>query len=264
MDRIDGLGGILAGPANVVMQLSRPAVAYGVLESRVESGRLTEHPLKRFRTTFTYLAVATSGTDAERRRLRRAVDTAHAAVRSGTGSPVAYDAFDPELQLWVAACLYKGAEDVARRFWGPMADHQADRFYRQAAALGTTLQVRPGMGPADRAAFEAYWSSALRGISIDEPVRRYLRHVVTLRFLPPPARVVNGRLNLWITTGFLAPEFRAAMGLEWSASEQVRFERFIALLAATRRPLPSAVRRFPLDWYLWDFRLRSHLGLRLV
>jgi uncharacterized protein (DUF2236 family) len=44
----EGLMGValLAGPANVVMQLARPGVGYGVLESRVESGRLDLHPIK--------------------------------------------------------------------------------------------------------------------------------------------------------------------------------------------------------------------------
>jgi uncharacterized protein (DUF2236 family) len=266
IDRIDGMAGILAGTANVIMQLSWPPVAYGVLESTVAGGRLSEHPLKRFRTTFTYLAVATMGSDAERLRYRRAVDGAHASVRSGPDSPVVYDAFDPELQLWVAACLYKGAEDVSLRFWGRMDQATAEEFYQSAAVLATTLQVRPEMWPADRAAFEAYWAAALGRVSIDPTVRAYLYDLATLRFLPAPARLpgFQGRLNLWLTTGFLAPEFRAAMGLDWTASDQARFDRLASVTAAARRPLPAAVRRFPLDWFLWDFRVRSLLGRRLL
>ena len=63
-----GLMGValLAGPANVIMQLARPGVGYGVMESRVESGRVDLHPIKRARTTFTYLAVATGGSDAQK------------------------------------------------------------------------------------------------------------------------------------------------------------------------------------------------------
>lgn len=59
----EGLMGValLAGPANVIMQLAQPGVGYGVMESRVESGRVDLHPFKRARTTFTYLAVATNG-----------------------------------------------------------------------------------------------------------------------------------------------------------------------------------------------------------
>ena len=40
------------------MQLARPGAGYGVMESRVESGRADRHPIKRARTTLTYLAVA--------------------------------------------------------------------------------------------------------------------------------------------------------------------------------------------------------------
>jgi len=103
----DGFMGsaLLAGPANVIMQLSRPGVGYGVMESRVESGRIDRHPIKRARTTFTYLAVATQGTDDQKKAFRRAVNKAHAQVYSTDESPVSYHAFDPELQMWVAACL---------------------------------------------------------------------------------------------------------------------------------------------------------------
>lgn len=266
LDRIDGLGGILAGAANVIMQLSWPPVANGVLESKVHRGRLQEHPFKRFRTTFTYLAVASMGAETERLRFRRAVDGAHAAVRSGPDSPVAYDAFDPELQMWVAACLYKGAEDVARRFWGPMDEATADAFYRRGASLGTTLQVRPDMWPRDRGGFERYWTEGLARVSIDDRVRAYLMDVATLAFLPAALRLpgLPGRLNLWITTGFLAPEFRAAMRLRWTSADQARFDGLMAALATVRRPLPAELRRFPLDWFLWDFRIRARLRLPLV
>src|ERR1700759_5711596 len=80
--------GLLAGPANVIMQLARPGVGYGVLESRVESGRVDLHPVKRARTTFTYLAAATKGTPEQKAAFRRAVDRAHAQVYSTPDRPV--------------------------------------------------------------------------------------------------------------------------------------------------------------------------------
>ena len=58
--------GLLSGPANVIMELARPGVGYGVKDSRVESGRADRHPIKRARTTGTYLAVATIGTEFDR------------------------------------------------------------------------------------------------------------------------------------------------------------------------------------------------------
>src|SRR5262249_17903876 len=69
--------GMLLPAANVIMQLASPAVGYGVLESPVDSGNVYKHPLKRARTTGTYLAAATLGTDADRALIRKAVDKAH-------------------------------------------------------------------------------------------------------------------------------------------------------------------------------------------
>src|SRR5258705_1853171 len=78
----DGLMGValLAGPANSMMELARPGVGYGVLESRVESGRVDRHPIKRARTTFTSIAVATKGSDAQKAALPPALYRAHAPV----------------------------------------------------------------------------------------------------------------------------------------------------------------------------------------
>ncbi len=74
---LDPLGiGVLAGAANVIMQLSLPAVGYGVYESRVDSGNLFKHPLKRGRTTLSYLAVAGLGSAKDRKAYRKAIGKA--------------------------------------------------------------------------------------------------------------------------------------------------------------------------------------------
>src|SRR3981189_2860523 len=141
----DGLMGValLAGPANVIMQLAQPGVGYGVLESRVESGRVDRHPIKRARTTFTYLTVATNGSDEQKAAFRRAVNRAHAQGYSTEESPVAYSAFHPDLQLWVGACLYKGAVDVYRLFVGEMDNETAERHYREGMGPRTTFPGAP-------------------------------------------------------------------------------------------------------------------------
>src|ERR1700743_1560952 len=91
--------------ANVIMQLSLPSVGYGVLESRVDSGNVYKHPFKRARTTGTYLAVATIGTESDRALIRGAVDTAHRQVRSTPSSPVSYNAVEPKLPVGVGSWL---------------------------------------------------------------------------------------------------------------------------------------------------------------
>jgi uncharacterized protein (DUF2236 family) len=238
-------------------------VGYGVLESKVESGQVTKHPLKRFRTTFTYLSVAMFGSEDERARYREAVNGSHRLVRSDASSPVKYNAFDRDLQLWVAACLYYGSVDLVEKLHGPLTDAQADEFYDFAARFGTTLQVTEDMWPADRAAFARYWDDTVERLSIDEPVREYLRVLMTREHLP---RLLRGsrRFNVWVTAGFLPPKFRDEMRLNWSAEDQLRFDRLLRRIGAVQRRLPPVVRRFPFNWYLWDLRLRIRFNRRLV
>ncbi|MER7012813.1 oxygenase MpaB family protein [Saccharopolyspora sp. NPDC000359] len=256
--------GLLAGNANVIMQLARPGVGYGVVESRVESGQLFRHPVKRTRTTLAYIAVATMGTERERELFRRGVNRAHAQVRSTDSSPVSYNAFDTDLQLWVAACLFKGFEDLHLLFFGEPDAETAEAFYRDGAALGTTLQVPPDAWPSDRDAFEHYWTESMDRISIDDTVRDYLLDVTMLAWLPRPLSLLFGRFNRFVTTGFLPDPFRAEMRLPWTARDQRRFDRMMAAVAAVVRWSPPVLRRFPFNLVLWDLRRRIRTGRPLV
>jgi len=260
---LDGIGGFLAGPANVIMQLALAPVGYGVLESKVESGQVTKHPIKRFRTTFTYISVALWGDEDQRARYRDAVNGSHRLVRSDETSPVKYNAFDKDLQLWVAACLYYGTVDIIEKLHGPLSDEQADELYEYCARYGTTLQMTRDMWPADRTAFAKYWDETVADISIDPPVRDYLRALTTREHMPQPMRG-SRRFNEWVTTGFLPPRFRDEMGYEWTAADQQRFDRFMRRIGAVQRRLPGVIRRIPFNWFLWDMRLRMRLGRRLV
>ena len=266
----DGIPGIalLAGPANVIMQLGLPGVGYGVKESRVESGRIDRHPIKRARTTFTYLAVATRGTPEQQKAYRKAVTRAHAQVVSTEDSPVSYNALDPELQLWVAACLYKGGVDVRRTFIGEMDDDTADQHYRDSMALGTMLQMRPEMWPADRPAFDKYWDEQLEKIHIDDAIREFLYPIAVARMaglrMPGPLQQINESLALLITTGFLPQRFRDEMKLDWNRSKQREFDAVMAAIRLSNTVAPSFVRNFPFNLLLHDVNWRMRTGRPLV
>ena len=259
-----GAPALLAGVANVIMQLALPGVGYGVLESKVENGQAMRHPVKRGRTTFTYLSVALLGTDAERAAYREAVNGQHAHVRSDANSPVAYNAFDPQLQLWVAACLYWGFEDVYRKMRGPIPPELAADFYRYGARLGTTLQVRAPMWPADREAFEVYWNDMCSRMHIDDTVRAYLDALVNLRNVWPPVRWPWVRLHRFVTIGFLPPAFRELMRYDWSVRDQRRFDRLMRMLSTLNNVSPLWLRMFPFNLYLADLRRRLRRGRPLV
>lgn len=254
-DMIDGAA-LLASTANVVMQLARPGVGYGVLESTVEGSQVMRHPVRRIRNTVTYLSVALLGTPDERAIYRRQVNRSHARVRSAAGSPVSYSAFDPRLQLWVAACLYRGVTDVHALLHGPVDDATADAIYRECRQFATTLQVPEHLWPADRTAFERYWASAVTEVRIDPPVRAYLDRLMTLDYLPRPVSMTLGPLNRFVTAGFLPAPFRDQMQLRWTEADQRKFRVLMGAIASVNRLLPPPVSRFPFNACLQDLRVR--------
>ncbi|MGC8510791.1 MAG: oxygenase MpaB family protein [Acidimicrobiales bacterium] len=260
---VNGASLALAG-ANVVMQLSRRPVGRAVAESTVHSGSLVRHPLKRTRTTLSYVMLALYGTDEERRELRRQVNAQHRAVRPAPGAPVTYRATDPELQLWVAACMYYGVRDALALLYGPARTEFADEVYRQCARFATTLQVPIAAWPRDRDAFEEYWRDALTRLDVDDVTARYLIDLIDLRFLPGPLARVAGPAHRFLTTGFLPPTFRDLLDLEWDAVRQRRFERVVRAGAAVAVRLPRPVREFPWNWCLYDARRRLRRGRALV
>lgn len=263
-DFIDGQSAFYAGTANVIMQLGRPAVGYGVYESTVDSGNILKVPRKRARTTITYLAVALLGTDEERAAYRDAVNGQHRHVRTQEGSPVRYNAFDPELQLWVAACLSYGARDVRRRLHGPMDPAHEQWFYEQTSRFATTLQVRPESWPATLEDFDAYWADGLHQVHYSPEIRDYLLGLLDLAQLPERQRRRLGSFHRWVNTGFLPPEFREALDLEWSARDEARFTARMEAAGRRNQRVPRPVAMFPFNAVLADFRVRRRLGLDLV
>ncbi|MBJ8346175.1 oxygenase MpaB family protein [Antrihabitans sp. YC2-6] len=263
-DYVYGITAFLGGTANVIMQLSQAPVGYGVVESTVDSGKVTKHPIKRMRTTLTYLAVALMGSEEERIRYREAVNVSHRPVHSGPDSPVKYNAFDKKLQLWVAMCLYRGVVDTLEAMDGPLDDATADALYAHCERLGTTLQVPAYMWPPNRAAFDVAWERSLDEVSIDPTVRKYLTALMTLEFMPWPIHKLFGKPQTFIVTGFLPQRFRDEMHLTFSESDQRRFDRLLRVIGAVNRRLPGPLRRFPFNLYLTDLRLRIRFDRALV
>jgi uncharacterized protein (DUF2236 family) len=196
------------------------------------------------------------------------VDNQHAQVFSTPDSPVSYNAFDKDLQLWVAACIYKGFVDVHRILVGEMDDEWGDHHYREGMKLGTTLQVPAEMWPADRKAFDEYWQQSLERVHIDDAVREYLYPIAAGRLrgvtLPNGLQQRLDAINLFLTTGFLPQRFRDEMRLPWDPVRQRRFNRLMAVLGTVNNLMPRFVRRFPFNWMLKDLDWRIKTGRPLV
>ena len=265
-ESLSGQAILMLGSANSIMQLSRLPVGHGVAKSKVKSGRVDLHPLKRLRTTLAYLGIAMFGTEDERAGYRREVNRAHKPVCSEPGDEVEYNAFDPELQLWVAACLVYGSEQASELQGSePLPDDEdGEAFLRYAARFGTTLQVPEEMWFANREEFDSYWERESAKIEMDDVTRRYLQDLAQIKFMPAPVRWLLGGYNEFITVGFLPPEFQAELGLPWSKRRQRLHDRVTKLIMKVHMRMPGPVRRFPFNFYLWDTRRRLRRGKAVV
>ncbi len=262
--KMDGIVVFIAGPANVALQLGWPEVGYGVVESPVDSGKVTKHPFKRFRTTVGYLGVALLGNHTQRLAYREAINGQHRQVRSTADSPVKYNAFNRELQLWVASCIYYGTVDAFTRMHGPLTPAEEAVILRAGARIGTTLQVPQDMWHRSPEEFWAYWDEGLARVRIDERVGDYLRGLLRMDILPAPLDRALGPLHQWLNTGFIPEPVRDQLGLPWEARDQRRHDRMLRIIGAISRPFPHVLRVFPMNAMMWNLEIRRRLGRPMV
>ena len=243
---------LLLGAGSAVMyQLARREVGLGV----VEHSSTLDRPLDRLRTTLTYVYAMALGTAEERRAVAAMVDRQHVPVRS----PGRYSAFDPELQLWVAATLARTGETLRERVFGRMDPATRERVYRESWVLGTALQVTPGMWPPTRADFEDYWQDSLARLAPDPAVQDYAGRLLSTGAAPLMVRPLQPLQSL-VTRGNLDARTREVLALPWSQRDQTRYDRFWRWFPPAYRAIPRGVRQLPAGLVLADLRRRRARG----
>lgn len=246
---------MLGAGSTVMYQLARKGVGLGVAEHSTTLAR----PADRLRTTLSYVYVMTRGTEAERREVARMVNRMHAAVRS----PGRYSAYDPDLQLWVAATLARNGEVLYERVFGPMDEATRERVYREAWVFGTALQVTPQMWPPTRAAFEDYWQESLLRLEGDPAVQAYARRLLSTRDAPLLLRPALPLQSL-MTRGNLDPRTRELLALPWSRRDQRRYDTFWRLFVPVYRRIPRPLRQLHANLLMRDLRRRLRTGRRVI
>lgn len=231
---------LLGGARAILLQLANPAVGRGV----ARHSDFSSDPMRRLRSTLSYVYVVMFGSEAQMQRAASKVDAAHRPVH-GDG----YAASDPALQLWVAATLYESAVTVWERIFGPLDVASAEGIYRDYAVLGTALQVPQHAWPADRAAFERYWLGQSQEFCVTEETLAVARDLLHPARAPLWLRLAMPTMRL-ITAGLLSDELRTLYGLPWGAARERRFRRTLATISRIYRLLPRRIRHWPRDHYL--------------
>jgi uncharacterized protein (DUF2236 family) len=268
---------VAGGGRAILLQIAHPAVGRGV----VDHSDFASDPLRRLRSTLTFAYAAVYGSPEELAAVQRAVNRAHApvhtsavhtrAVHAGTVDASAvhesapstdgpsYDAFDPHLQLWVAATLYDSAVTVYEHIFGPLDPESADRIYREYSVLGTALQVPAELWPADRAAFAEYWARTLPTLAVTDATRAVAFDLLHARRLPLWLRGAMPVARL-VTAGLLPTPLVVEFGLPWNRRRQVRFDRVMRTTALVYPHLPAWLRHRPRNVLLGRLRRTIRSG----
>jgi uncharacterized protein (DUF2236 family) len=252
----DGAG--LFGPGSVSWQVLREAsvVAGGVralllhaahplvVAGARQTGMYERDPWRRLERTLRQTFTVVFGTREEALAASKRIDDVHGAIRGVdqiTGQP--YDARDPDLLLWVHACLVNSFLELERHTVGRLDDAGRQRFHEEQMTGVALLRL-----PRERIP------------STVEGLRAYIDGVIaagTLRHTPDAARVASVIRDpppgvplrpLWKIVAFLAfhtlpPAVQSLYGVRHTAWHEALL-RAQGLMDRTNRPLLPAHLRF--------------------
>jgi uncharacterized protein (DUF2236 family) len=243
---------LAGGGRALLLQIAHPAVGRGVVEHSDFANRMMD----RLHATMTYVYASVFAAPDELAYVRRSVNRAHGPVHAAAddGKP-AYNAFDPQLQLWVAATLYDSMVTLYERLFGRLPLDEAERLYRDFAVVGSGLQVPPELWPADRRAFAEYWDATLATLHPTPDTREVARQLLYSRGVPWWLRMLLPQARL-VTAGLLPPRVRAEFGLAWDDRSQQRFDSWMRWTSRIYPRVPSFLRHRPKELYLRRLRAR--------
>ena len=246
---------LLGAGSAVMLQLAMKGVGLGVAEHSTTLAR----PVDRLRTTLTYVYVMAIGTEEEKRAIARLVNKAHVPVRSEGR----YSAFDPDLQLWVAATLIYTGDFLYEKIFGSLSPEDREEYYRFGQVFGTALQVKPEMWPATRAEFDRYCEESLLRLEPDPAVQGYAKQLLSTDGAPLVTRL-SIPLQSLMTRGNLDPRTREVLALPWSRREQRLYDLFWKVFPPLYRMVPRRLRHLHAHLVIADMRRRMRRGKRVI
>ena len=244
---------LFGGARAVLMQAAHPLVIAGARET----GFYERNPWKRLQRTLILTYTITFGTKTEAHAAAERINEVHARIKGidqVTGKP--YDALDPELLLWVHACLVDSALLFEELTVGKLNDAGRQRFHEEQMLAAEMVKIPRDIIPPTVPALRAYMARVIeRG---DLLVTDSARKVADL-FYDPPAEaewrpVLKGVSRLAFAT--LPPALRREFGIRLGMSKRAAMR---ATFAATRlaRPLLPPKVRYIAPYQEWRLRQKG-------
>jgi uncharacterized protein (DUF2236 family) len=230
---------LFGGARALLMHAAHPLVIAGARAS----GFYERNPWKRLERTLVLTYALTFGTGEEVRRAADHINDVHRGVRGV--DPVTgrrYDAMDPDLLLWVHACLVDSALLYERLTVGRLADEERERFHREQMAAAELLGLPRDRIPPTVAGLHAYIDDVVTGDSLvvtDASTR------VAALFREPP-REAEWRPVLravsWWAFGTLPPRLRSMYSVGWGPARSAWLRASLAMLRVGRPAIPRRFR----------------------
>lgn len=230
---------LFGGARALLMQAAHPLVIAGARES----GFYERNPWKRLERTLLLTYAITFGSRDEALRAADRINDVHRRVHGidpVTGR--SYDALDPDLLLWVHACLVDSALLFERRTVGRLTDEERQRFHEEQLAAAELLELPRDRVPPTVAGLRAHIEEVVAGDELmvtDASLR-----VADLFRRPPPEADWRPVLRAvaWWAFGTLPPKLRAMYGVRWGHLRELRLGASLAVLRTARPAIPRRFR----------------------
>ena len=256
IDGLDGDAGLF-GPHSISWQVNREtSVLFGgarallmqaahplVLAGARQTGFYEHNPWKRLERTLQLTFTITFGTKAEAMAAARRVNRVHEEVHGideVTGMP--YDAFDPDLLLWVHACLVDSALVFEELTVGRLADEGRERFHREQMLAAELLELPRERIPPTVPELRT-WMSAVVDSGIMQ-VTEASREVASMFRRPPKEADWRPVLHAvaWWAFGTLPGPIRAQYGVRWNPAKELTLRGTLRWLRLFRPAIPPRFR----------------------
>src|ERR687890_352392 len=209
----------LSGPRTLLMQAAHPVAFTGFF---AHTGALDD-PYARLQRTVRVLGLIGFGDKAEAQKATARVRRIHTRIngvlkepagRFPAGTP--YSAEDPDLLLWILACMADSALVVYERYVRSLRRDERDAFWQDYKVVGREFGLRDADMPDKIEDFERYMRSMVEGddLFVTPPARELALEIVMRPPVPLHTRPMLEVAN-FVTVGLLPARVRRLYGLSW-------------------------------------------------
>ncbi len=246
---------LFGGARAVLMQAAHPLVIAGARET----GMYERNPWRRLQRTLILTYTITFGTRAEARAAADRINEVHRRIKGvDPVTGLSYDALDPELLLYVHACLVDSALLFEELTVGRLDEAGRQRFHEEQMLAAEMVLVPREIIPPTVRALRDY----LRGV-MDSGILRMTASARTVAelFRDPPREaewrpILRGVSRLAFAT--LPAQLREMYGVSLSGPKRAAQDATFAL-TRTLGPLLPARYRFIAPYQEWRLRQRGRM-----